>query len=447
MIKLMNILQNYLKVKRIQKYSPENFRKWQNKQLQKHLRWINKNSPYYQQLGKDGLANLTNLTHYPFMNKQLMMDNFDNLNTQGVRKDEAFKIAMNAEENRDFSPKIGSTTVGLSSGTSGNRGIFLVSKEEQSTWAGTILAKLLPNGFKNKEKIAFFLRANSNLYESVRSKKIEFAFYDLLDQFDSHIKRLEDYQPTILAAPPSMVRRIASAVKENKLHIQPIKIITMAEVLDPLDEAYIEKVFKQKIHQVYQCTEGFLGCTCSHGTIHLNEDIVYIEKEFLDAEKTKFYPIITDYKRRTQPIIRYRLNDILTLKSKPCPCGSPMLAIEQIEGRMDDLFILKNKQNGQLEYVFPDFIRRACITASENLKEYKVIQHSVQDLEVQCLVFDEDKRQETEESIRANLMAYLQDQYLIPKITYRKYQENHRLTKLKRIQSNVGIDEVVQNVQ
>jgi len=444
MMKFIKILQNYLKVKRIQKYSPQSFRQWQSKQLKKHLLWINKHSPYYRQLR---LKASNDITNYPFMDKQVMMDHFNTLNTKGVLKEEAFGVALNAEENRDFSPKIGNITVGLSSGTSGNRGIFLVSEEEQTAWAGTILAKLLPNGFKNKEKIAFFLRANSNLYESVNNKKIEFSFFDLLDSFESHIKRLNAYQPTIIAAPPSMVRRLAQAVKENKLAIQPIKIITMAEVLDPLDQVFIENIFQQKVHQVYQCTEGFLGCSCSHGTIHLNEDIVYIEKEFLNSEKTKFYPIITDFRRRTQPIIRYRLNDILTIKSEPCPCGSPMLAIEQIEGRMDDLFILKDRHHDHLTYVFPDFIRRACITASENLKEYRVIQHSENKIEVQCLVFDEERRQQTEQSIQANLMVYLQENYHCPFITFSPYEEQDRLTKLKRIENNMAVKEVVQNAE
>ncbi|SOB99277.1 putative adenylate-forming enzyme [Ureibacillus xyleni] len=432
MLKLVTILQNYLRVKRIQTYSPDAFRQWQTKQLKKHLKWIKLHSPYF----NNGPLNLSD---FPYMDKQMMMDNFDLLNTKGINKDEAFEIALSAEENRDFSPTIGNITVGLSSGTSGNRGIFLVSEEEQAAWAGTILAKLLPNGFKNREKIAFFLRANSNLYESVKSRKIEFTFFDLLDHFETHLKRLEDYQPTILAAPPSMVRRIAETVKEKKLTIQPIKIITMAEVLDPLDEQFIEGVFQQKVHQVYQCTEGFLGCTCKHGTIHLNEDIIYIEKEFLNLEKTKFYPIITDFRRRTQPIIRYRLNDILTIKTDPCPCGSPMLAIEQIEGRMDDLFILKNYQN-KMEYVFPDFIRRACITASDNLKEYKVIQHNMNEIEVQCLVFNEDKRQETEQSIQANLTGYLKENYIVPGITFGHYQEIDILTKLKRIENKMQKD-------
>ncbi len=442
MNKVIKILLNYQRVKRIQRFSPKTFHKWQKKQLQKHLKWIGNHSPYYQQLK---IREIDELSNYPVMDKQMMMDNFDELNTKGIKKEDAFHIALAAEEKRDFSPTIGSVTVGLSSGTSGNRGIFLVSEDEQAAWAGTILAKLLPNGFKKKEKIAFFLRANSNLYESVTNKKIEFTFFDLLDNLTSHIKRLEEYQPTILTAPPSMLRQIAEAVKEKTLNISPIKIISMAEVLDPLDEAFFEGVFHQKIHQVYQCTEGFLGCTCSHGTIHLNEDVVFIEKEFLNSERTKFYPIISDFRRRTQPIIRYRLNDILTLKTDPCPCGSPMLAIEQIEGRMDDLFIFKNKHTDQMEYIFPDFIRRACITASENLKEYKVIQHNIKEIEVQCLVFNEEKRQNTEQSIKANLKAFLQANYICPTITFSHYEEKDSLTKLKRIENKMRINEDIQN--
>lgn len=444
MIKLIKIVQSYLRVKKIQKFTPGRFHRWQYKQLQNQLSWINKHSPYYSQLAQGGL---TDITQYPYMDKQKMMEHFNTLNTRSIAKEQAFQVALQAEENRNFSPTLGNVTVGLSSGTSGNRGIFLVSEEEQAAWAGTILAKLLPAGFKNKERIAFFLRANSNLYESVQSRKIEFAFFDLLDSFEDHIRRLQDYQPTILAAPPSMMRRIAGAVKDNRLTFKPIKIITMAEVLDPLDEAYIEEIFQQKIHQVYQCTEGFLGCSCPYGTIHLNEDLVFIEKEFLNERKTKFYPIITDFRRRTQPIIRYRLNDILTLKSDPCPCGSPMMAIEQIEGRMDDLFVFYDKKEGHLRYVFPDFIRRACITASENIKEYKVIQHTPERIEVQLLLFDVGERHQTEQRTKESLISYLQQTVHCPHIEFKPYIETERLTKQKRIENKMSVLEGMPHVQ
>ena len=47
-----------------------------------------------------------------------MMENFDELNTVGIKKDKAFEIAINGEKTRDFSGKYRDITVGLSSGTS-----------------------------------------------------------------------------------------------------------------------------------------------------------------------------------------------------------------------------------------------------------------------------------------------------------------------------------------
>ena len=48
-----------------------------------------------------------------------------------------------------------------------------------------------------------------------------------------------------------------------------------------------------------------------------------LKKEYLDDNR--FYPIITDFKRTSQPIYRYRLNDILVEEKSPCPCGSVLL--------------------------------------------------------------------------------------------------------------------------
>lgn len=50
--------------------------------------------------------------------------------------------------------------------------------------------------------------------------------------------------------------------------------------------------------------------------------------------------MVTDLERKAQPIIRYRLNDILVERKEPCGCGSPFLALEKIEGREDDVFFL-----------------------------------------------------------------------------------------------------------
>ena len=56
------------------------------------------------------------------------------------------------------------------------------------------------------------------------------------------------------------------------------------------------------------------------GTLHLNEDIVYIEREYLDDRR--FVPVVTDLERKAQPIIRYRLNDILVEERNPAAAAA-----------------------------------------------------------------------------------------------------------------------------
>ena len=104
-------------------------------------------------------------------------------------------------------------------------------------------------------------------------------------------------------------------LKQIDYTIKPQKVISVAEVLTPEDKAYLSNIFKQTIQQVYQCTEGFLASSCEHGTLHFNEDFLIIEKKYIDHEQSRFHPIITDLRRRSQPIIRYELNDYYSRKS------------------------------------------------------------------------------------------------------------------------------------
>ena len=81
---------------------------------------------------------------FPLMNKESFMNNFDQINTVKIKKDVALDLATKSEQVRDFTPTINGISVGLSSGTSGSRGIFLTSKSEKEMWVGAILDRVLP---------------------------------------------------------------------------------------------------------------------------------------------------------------------------------------------------------------------------------------------------------------------------------------------------------------
>jgi len=341
--------------------------KYQQKQVAKQLKYMKEKSPYFKQFSDKSFDEL------PYMDKKVMMDNFDQMNTAGISKEQALKLAIDSEKSRDFSDKLDGYSVGLSSGTSGHRGVFVLSDEEIATWVGGMMAKMLPKGKVFGTKVAFFLRADNNLYESSNSKALEFQFFDILKPMSINIAELQAFQPTILVAPPSVLLLLAEATEKGDLSVNPDRIISVAEVLTESDEKYLKKVFKQKIiFQVYQCTEGFLAYTCEYGSLHVNEDVIYMQKEYLDDKR--FTPVITDFVRKTQPIIKYRLNDILVEDKRPCKCGTSMLRLKKIEGRMDDVFELEGEKGGMVE-VFPDFISRVVLYVP-NIKNYRVVQAS-----------------------------------------------------------------------
>lgn len=151
-----------------------------------------------------------------------MMAQFDRMNTAGLQRDAVLACAQRSEADRDFTPKIGRYSVGLSSGTSGQRGVFVVSPREQQVWAGGMLAKMLPDGLLAGERVALFLRADNNLYHSVNNRWLSLAFYDLLAPFSEHLPALERQAPSIIVAPAQVLRALALAVLAGQVKL-PVK--------------------------------------------------------------------------------------------------------------------------------------------------------------------------------------------------------------------------------
>lgn len=417
----LTILYSLLELKLLKRRYGSNLKALQSYRWKKFQSTLAR-SPFYSELANQNTA----LENYPLMNKQVFMEQFDRINIHGITKEAANKIAYEAETSRVFSPMIGPITVGLSSGTSGNRGLFLVDKKERAQWVAYVLDRVIGFSLK-KRSVAFFLRANSNLYDSVKSKVLKFEFFDLLDDLQTHVSRLNALNPTILVAQPSMLLALAQEMEKGLFSIQPEKIISVAEVLYPEDKHYLERIFGQQIHQVYQCTEGFLASTCPEGVLHFHEDYLIIEKKYLDETKTRFHPIITDLKRYSQPIVRYELNDIIH-ELTDCPCGLKTTAIEKIEGRSDDVLHFENK-DGMTTKIFPDFFRRAIILSDPSIVDYMLVQRSGNLLELYIDGADE-RFENAQKELKSLLQFYLIEGVEINRINFRPLEKGNKLRRI-----------------
>lgn len=387
-------------------------KKHQKKMWQKFQTKILSHSPLYKSKASFSLED------FPIQEKKEFMENFNEINTKGLDIKDAFSIATGAEKSRDFSSKINGLTVGLSTGTSGNKGLFVISDKERAMWVAIVLQRII--GWKfSKRKISFFLRANSNLYSAVQSKFIAFHFFDLLIPLENHLNRINKLQPNIIVGQPSLLKLLAEAQVKGIIKLKPSKIISVAEVLSKKDQDYLEIIFQIKVQQVYQCSEGILAQTCEKGNLHLNEDGIIVEKQWIDD--SRFIPIITDLRRSTQPILRYRMNDIL--HPTICSCGSKMQALSKIEGRMDDVLEFNGAKR-----IFPDFIRRAIINANSAIDNYQVIRISKKKLNL--FISPEKYWNQGKDALKSVLKTHEIENIDIVRI---KNKNHERGTKFRRI--------------
>ena len=425
------ILWYYFKYRRVQFANRHEITRWQQRQMGRYMQFLRNKSPYYRAL----LSEKTEIKDLSVISKKEFMAHFSDINTLGVSWEMASKVALEAEQNRDFSPTINGVTVGLSSGTTGNRGIFLVSPRERAQWVGAVLAYVIGLSLRPR-KVGFFLRSGSQLYSSVQSSVLAFSYYDLSRPFEVLLTELAAQQPHILVAQPAVLERIAAAIQAGNFSLPLLeKVISVAEVLEPDVRERLTAVFGVRISEVYQCTEGFLASSCPAGNLHFHEAIVQVEPRWLDDAQTRFHPIITDFTRSSQPIVRYELNDIIHLRQEPCPCGQCTLAIDRIEGRQDDMLVFERTDGTAPVLVFPDFIRRLFVTntAYRDIEQYQVVQESAGVLRVflavQPVAFELVKT-----ALIASFQQYcLENNFKMPQINFEQGIPYRPMEKFRRI--------------
>jgi phenylacetate-CoA ligase len=90
--------------------------------------------------------------------------------------------------------------------------------------------------------------------------------------------------------------------------------------------------------------------------------------EYEDAGGGLVSPLVTSFRRDTQIMARYRMNDLLRLSVEPCSCGSPLQAVDEIVGRMDDIFVFKDV------LITPDVLRNVVLDADRSITDFRLIQ-------------------------------------------------------------------------
>ena len=139
-------------------WSEKNIRKYQEKKTKEIVRYAVEYSKFFKE--HYNKFDINKFSSLPIVNKKIMMDNLTEYNTLGLNKDDLINFALKVEKTRDFSVRFHGINIGMSSGTSGNKGIVITTKEEENYIKAMYTSRLvLPKG--EKVNCAFILRVNT----------------------------------------------------------------------------------------------------------------------------------------------------------------------------------------------------------------------------------------------------------------------------------------------
>ncbi len=388
---------------------------YQSRQLQRLTRRAARELPFYRAFADRPFED------WPITDKTVLLADFAGMNRAGLDAD-AVRSAL--AEGRE---RLAGHLIGMSTGTSGNRGYYVITETERFVWLGTILAKALPDALWRRHRVALALPALSGLYRSATlGSRIELRFFDLAAGPEAWLGALTEFAPDTIVAPPKVLRWLAERGKLRASHI-----FSGAEVLDPLDRGLIEQATGRRVREIYMATEGLFGVGCPHGTLHLAEDAVHFEYSRPDPFGTLLSPIVTDFTRRAQAMIRYRMNDLIELDPTPCPCGSAFQAVKRIEGRCDDAFLLADDA-GTAQLVTPDILRNAIVDADPAIRDFRIVQTGASEIVVSL---EAALTEEAQQKVRAALCAALSRRRLKADVSVRRgiaIDFTHKLRRVSR---------------
>lgn len=350
MLTPLRVLWERSRMERACRWSREQLETHQREQLAKTRRFATERSPFYARFHK-GLEQKP-LEQLPILTKAEMMESFDQLLTDRTIRREDVEAHLRGDAVAELFRK--KYVVLSTSGSTGLRGVFLFSGPE---WIGVLANIARPlawagiGGRLRKPPRSALIASttpwhySARVAQSLSSRLLPSLYIDAGDPLDSMVRRLNAWQPESLAGYPSVLRQLAEEQTAGRLHIRPRRISTAAEVLTDETRRRVEQVWNSRVYDTYGATEyAPIAAQCLYGKRHLVEDGAVIE---VVDEKGRAVPpgesgdrvLLTVFNRRTQPLIRYEISDVVRLEKGACECGRSFRTVATIEGRIEEVLV------------------------------------------------------------------------------------------------------------
>jgi phenylacetate-coenzyme A ligase PaaK-like adenylate-forming protein len=269
-----------------------------------------------------------------------------------------------------------------SSGTTGQATVIYYTREDISAWAELLARSMYMTGarpgdvFQNMMGYGLFTGGLGFHYgaECLGCLTIPAGAGNSKRQ----VQLLRDFQTTVIHIIPSFALYLLNTLNAEGVDPRdlPLKIAFIGAEPHTEDmRRRIEAAYGLKAYNSYGLSEMngpgvAFECPEQNG-MHVWEDAYF--PEVLNPQTLEPVPpgvtgelVFTNLTRRGMPLLRYRSRDLASYDDTPCPCGRTARRLSRIQGRSDDMIIIKGVN------VFPMQIEKVLMALPEVHTNYMV---------------------------------------------------------------------------
>ncbi len=299
----------------------------------------------------------------------------------------------------------------ISSGTTGQATAIFYSQADLDLWADLMARCMYMAGarpddtFQNLSGYGLFTGGLGFQYGAERLGMLTIP--SGAGNSKRQIQIMRDFSTSVIHIIPSFLLLLMDVMRDMKVDPRRDLSLRIAFVgAEPYSEEVrrrLEDFYGIKVYNSYGLSEMngpgvAFECPYQNG-LHLWEDAYLFE--IIDPKTLEPVPdgqygelVMTSLKREAMPILRYRTKDLTRILPGQCECGRVHRRIDRIQGRSDDMFIIKGVN------VFPIQVEQVLMNIPEVGNNYVIVlkrENNVDDMvvrvEVTDSVFVEDMRE------------------------------------------------------
>jgi phenylacetate-CoA ligase len=321
------------------------------------------------------------LSALPVMTKADLMGAFDDVLTDRRVTRTLVERALAATTTSPV-PLFGNYVCMTSGGSSGQRCVHVADVEALVTVVSSVLrpmmARMAAAGGPPPSGVTIGLVAAASAVHAtgappalMAGSPINFVSVPATLPLSEIVERLNALQPDIVFGYASMLARLARMQRAGRLAIAPTGVTSTSEMLLSPDRDAITDTFGAPLIDTFGSTEGLYGITAPDDTVFVfNSDVCIVE--LVDEHNQPVPPgtpsakiLVTNLVNRTQPLIRYEINDRFVRRPDAADHGHLRATLE---GRSDEIF----SYGGGVD-IHPLVVRTVMVTTPA-IQDYRVRQ-------------------------------------------------------------------------